>query len=225
VPRLVYTVNRIAAARLAGRSRARSRWWRSLRTAGWVEPEIQVPKPAPPETQRVSSPGNQRMSLLGKQRVSEESQTTATDLQTNEDHISKWKEARESELTSILMSKSILYSYQDTSYANPDRTKGHTADWETSRTSLNCMISENVKWTTIDLTDFYIGTLLPHPEYIRIPISMTQISPRCKLKRGTTNLASLALTAQCLISLCRSDVPAQKTSNTNSTTPNKNEKI
>jgi hypothetical protein len=56
------------------------------------------------------------------------------------------------------------------------------------------MISENAKWTTIDLTDFYLGTPLPHPEYISIPISMTQISPRWNLKRGTTNLESLALT-------------------------------
>ncbi len=34
---------------------------------------------------------------------------------------------------------------------------------------LNCMISEDSKWTTIDLTDFYLGTDLPHPELIRIP--------------------------------------------------------
>jgi hypothetical protein len=34
------------------------------------------------------------------------------------------------------------------------------------------MISENANRTTIDLTDFYLGTPLPHPEYIRIPISM-----------------------------------------------------
>ncbi len=33
---------------------------------------------------------------------------------------------------------------------------------------LNVMISENAKWSTIDLTDFYLGTDLPHPEYIRI---------------------------------------------------------
>ncbi len=31
------------------------------------------------------------------------------------------------------------------------------------------MISENANWSTIDLTDFYLGTDLPHPEYIRIP--------------------------------------------------------
>jgi hypothetical protein len=34
---------------------------------------------------------------------------------------------------------------------------------------LNCMISENANWSTIDLTDFYLGTDLPHSEYIRIP--------------------------------------------------------
>ena len=31
------------------------------------------------------------------------------------------------------------------------------------------MISENANFSTIDLTDFYLGTDLPHPEYIRIP--------------------------------------------------------
>ena len=34
------------------------------------------------------------------------------------------------------------------------------------------MTSEDAKWSTIDLTDFYLGTPLPHPEYIRIPTSM-----------------------------------------------------
>ena len=91
--------------------------------------------------------------------------------------------------------KSIRYSYQDTSHVDLAHTKGHTADLETSRTLLSCMISENAKrTTTIDLTDFYLGTPLPHPEFIRLPISMTQISPRWNLKRGTTNLESLALT-------------------------------
>ena len=31
------------------------------------------------------------------------------------------------------------------------------------------MISEDANWTTVDLTDFYLGTDLPHPEYIWIP--------------------------------------------------------
>jgi hypothetical protein len=160
-------------------------------------PDTPPPKSAPPETQRVFSSGNQRVSLLGKQRVSEESQNT-TDLLINEGHISKWKQARDSELTRIMMTKSIRYSYQDTSHVDLAHTKGHTADLETSRTLLNCLISINAKWTTIDLTDFYLGIPLPHPEYIRIPISMTHISPPWNLKWGTTNLASLALTAQAM---------------------------
>jgi hypothetical protein len=35
--------------------------------------------------------------------------------------------------------------------------------------NLYCMISENANGMTIDTTDFYLGTPLPHPEYIRIP--------------------------------------------------------
>ncbi len=67
-------------------------------------PDTPTPYPLPPETQKVSSSGNQRVPLLGKQRVSEESRTdfsfipNASDLQTNNGHISKWDQARESEL-------------------------------------------------------------------------------------------------------------------------------
>ena len=31
------------------------------------------------------------------------------------------------------------------------------------------MISDNVNFATIDLEDFYLGTPLPHSEFIRIP--------------------------------------------------------
>jgi hypothetical protein len=37
---------------------------------------------------------------------------------------------------------------------------------------LNCMISEHANLSTLDLTDFYLGTDLPHPEYIRIPLRL-----------------------------------------------------
>ena len=47
-----------------------------------------------------------------------------------------------------------------------------TADLGSFEILLKCMISENANRTTIDLTDFYLGTPLPHSEYIRIPISM-----------------------------------------------------
>ncbi len=43
------------------------------------------------------------------------------------------------------------------------------AEMDAIKILLNCMISENAKWSTLDLTDFYLGTDLPHPEYIRIP--------------------------------------------------------
>jgi hypothetical protein len=43
---------------------------------------------------------------------------------------------------------------------------------EASKILLNCMISENANWSIIDLTDFYLGTDLPHPEFIRIPLHL-----------------------------------------------------
>jgi hypothetical protein len=51
----------------------------------------------------------------------------------------------------------------------PYDTSAVTAEMDAIKILLNCMISEDANWTTIDLTDFYLGTDLPHPEYIRIP--------------------------------------------------------
>ena len=51
----------------------------------------------------------------------------------------------------------------------PYDTAAVTAEMDAIKILLNCMISENAEWSTIDLTDFYLGTDLPHPEYIRIP--------------------------------------------------------
>jgi hypothetical protein len=51
----------------------------------------------------------------------------------------------------------------------PNDTAAVTAEMEAIKILLNCMISENSNWSTLDLTDLYLGTDLPHPEYIRIP--------------------------------------------------------
>jgi hypothetical protein len=51
----------------------------------------------------------------------------------------------------------------------PYDTSTVTAEMDAIKILLNCMISEDANWTKIDLTDFYLGTDLPHPEYIRIP--------------------------------------------------------
>ncbi len=54
----------------------------------------------------------------------------------------------------------------------PFDKSAETADLDAMKILLNCMISENSHWSTMDLTDFYLGTDLPHPEYIRFPESM-----------------------------------------------------
>jgi hypothetical protein len=51
----------------------------------------------------------------------------------------------------------------------PYDTTAVTAEMDALKILLNCMISEDAKLSTIDLTDFYLGTDLPHLEYIRIP--------------------------------------------------------
>ena len=43
-----------------------------------------------------------------------------------------------------------------------------TANMEGLKLLINAMISENANWSTIDISDFYLGTPLPHPEYICI---------------------------------------------------------
>ncbi len=44
-----------------------------------------------------------------------------------------------------------------------------TANLESIKILLNAMISDDAGFATMDLEDFYLGTPLPHPEYIRIP--------------------------------------------------------
>jgi hypothetical protein len=51
----------------------------------------------------------------------------------------------------------------------PYDTAAVTAEIDAIKILINCMISEDASWSTLDLTDFYLGTDLPHPEYIRIP--------------------------------------------------------
>ena len=51
----------------------------------------------------------------------------------------------------------------------PYSTTAITAELEAIKILLNGMISDNASFSTVDLEDFYLGTPLPHPEYIRIP--------------------------------------------------------
>jgi hypothetical protein len=43
----------------------------------------------------------------------------------------------------------------------PYDTSAVTAEMDALKILINCMISENANWSTIDLTDFYLGTDLP----------------------------------------------------------------
>jgi hypothetical protein len=51
----------------------------------------------------------------------------------------------------------------------PYNTAAVTANLESIKILLNAMISDNISLATIDLEDFYLGTPLPHAEYIQIP--------------------------------------------------------
>jgi hypothetical protein len=52
----------------------------------------------------------------------------------------------------------------------PYSTTAVTAELESIKILLNAMISDNAAFSTVDLEDFYLGTPLPHPEYVRIPV-------------------------------------------------------
>ncbi len=51
----------------------------------------------------------------------------------------------------------------------PYSTTAITAELEAIKILLNAMISDYAQFSTIDLEDFYLGTSLPFPEFIRIP--------------------------------------------------------
>ena len=51
----------------------------------------------------------------------------------------------------------------------PDTASARTADMEVVKLLLNSVVSTDAKWITIDIVDYYLGTPLPRPEYLRIP--------------------------------------------------------
>jgi hypothetical protein len=53
----------------------------------------------------------------------------------------------------------------------PYSTAAVTAEMEALKLLLNCMISEDANWTTLDLTDFYLGTDLPQERIYSNPTS------------------------------------------------------
>jgi hypothetical protein len=52
----------------------------------------------------------------------------------------------------------------------PFNTTAVTANLKCIKILLNAMISDDINLATMDLEDFYLGTPLPHSEYIRIPV-------------------------------------------------------
>jgi hypothetical protein len=53
----------------------------------------------------------------------------------------------------------------------PYSTTAVTAELESIKILINAMISDDCAFSTVDIEDFYLGTRLPHPEYIRIPLT------------------------------------------------------
>jgi hypothetical protein len=70
----------------------------------------------------------------------------------------------------------------------PYSTTAMTANLECIKILLNAVISDDINLSTIDLEDFYLGTHLPHPEYIRI---LTNLLPKTSTTRDNRMLPSL----------------------------------
>ena len=51
-------------------------------------------------------------------------------------------------------------------------TSALTADMPVVKLLIHSVVSENAKWMTIDIKDYYLGTPLLRPEYVRIPIRL-----------------------------------------------------
>ena len=47
-----------------------------------------------------------------------------------------------------------------------------TAEMSEVKTMLNAVVSEGAHWMTLDITDFYLGTPMDRPEYMRVPVRM-----------------------------------------------------
>ena len=52
----------------------------------------------------------------------------------------------------------------------PFDVSARTADMDVVKILLNSVISTDANWLTLDIVDYYLGTPLPRPEYLRIPI-------------------------------------------------------
>jgi hypothetical protein len=50
-------------------------------------------------------------------------------------------------------------------------TKANTAALSTVKLLLQSVVSDNANFMTLDIKDFYLNTLLPRSEYLRIPLS------------------------------------------------------
>jgi hypothetical protein len=60
----------------------------------------------------------------------------------------------------------------------------YTADLQTVKIHYNAIVSEGAKMLTLDLTDFYLGSTLPHPKYMWL--TSVQIPPDIQERYKTT---------------------------------------
>ena len=54
----------------------------------------------------------------------------------------------------------------------PGNVSAFTADMDVVKVLLHSVVSDNAKWLTADIKDYYLGTPLSRPEYMRIPLSL-----------------------------------------------------
>ena len=63
-------------------------------------------------------------------------------------------------------------------YAGPSSSQ--TAALETFRILLNAIVSEGAEMMTLDIKDFYLGTPMDSPEFMRVPLKYIPASTQAK---------------------------------------------
>jgi hypothetical protein len=71
----------------------------------------------------------------------------------------------------------------------PGAVSARTADMEVVKVLLNSALSTDSELITLDIKDFYLGTPLPHAQYIRVDCKF--ITPECMKGAASTSMFTM----------------------------------
>ena len=94
----------------------------------------------------------------------------------------------------------------------PGDVSARTADMDVIKILIHSVICEKAKWLTMDIKDFYLGTPLERPQYIRIPTKFlsTQSINKHNLQKYLHNGGALFRIEKGMYGLPEAGILAQK---------------